>query len=317
MRDSSNRNTSIDAIKTIAAISVVFLHYNHVESHVGEIYTRIVFCVTTFAVPFFFMTTGYYLPQLVEKRRYKDYIKKILIMALCSTMFYFIYYCSTAPSSFEWLKTHYTVGATIMWLTGQDDPSGFHLWYFYCLLWSFAIVCIIIKYCKYKILYLIALTLVFYHFSGIDWFKCYTSSIPAITIGILLYNYRDKVKLLPLKYILAIIVGVFLLMVYICCNNRVPVGLFYEGHLMALLIFVLAIRQPHNQIFNSFAIIGLKYSAFIYILHVFVNEVLNRVICYDSILLQVVRPCFVFGISLLLSMMCVFVKDRVQIKKRI
>lgn len=305
----SARNTTIDAIKTIAALSVVFLHYNHVEGDAGEIYTRMVFGFVTFAVPFFFMTTGYFLPQLVEKHRHKDYVKKILVMALCSTTFYFVYFFSTAPDRLDWLRTHYTVGSIVMWLTGQDDPAGFHLWYFYCLLWSFVIVCTIIKYFSDKVLYVIALALVLYKFTGIEWFGCYTQSIPAITIGVLLYNYREKVAELPLKYILTVIVGVFLFIGYIGYNGHVPVSSFYGGHVMAFVIFVLAIRRPSIKHFGGVAIIGLKYSALIYILHVFVNDVLNRVICYDTVLLQVLRPWIVFGISLLLSVMCVFVKQ--------
>ncbi len=35
IKNTNSRNTTIDAIKAIAAINVVFLHYNHVGGGVG------------------------------------------------------------------------------------------------------------------------------------------------------------------------------------------------------------------------------------------------------------------------------------------
>lgn len=50
------------------------------------------------------------------------------------------------------------------------------------------------------------------------------------------------------------------------------------------------------------ATIGLKYSAYIYIFHVFINYMLNFVIEYDTILMQVIRPLIVFTVSLAFAM---------------
>ena len=69
IKNTNSRNTTIDAIKAIAAINVVFLHYNHVGGGIGEAYSRIIFNFTTFAVPFFFMVTGYYMIPLIQKER--------------------------------------------------------------------------------------------------------------------------------------------------------------------------------------------------------------------------------------------------------
>lgn len=262
----SSRNTNIDALKAIGALSVVFLHYNHIEGVIWGYYTAIIFSLTTFAVPFFFMTTGYFIPSLLINGRENSYIKKILMMALCSSSLYFIYYCSTAGNSIDWIKTHYTLGSTLMWVTGQDDPAGFHLWYFYCLICSFILTCFVIKRFKYKYLYCIAILLVCYHVLGTRWFDCYTQSIPAMSAGIVIYQYREKIIELPRLYILFLTLLTAALYVNHFVNEFV-MGAFYEGHLLALILFIFAIRHPDVKFYGSdwLAKIGLKYSAYIYI----------------------------------------------------
>lgn len=314
MTDQNRRNTTLDAIKTIAALSVVFLHYNHVNGELGNLYTRIVFNLTIFAVPFFFMTTGYFLVPLIERQRHKAYLKKILIMALCSTLFYFVYYFTVSPDNIEWVKAHYTPGTVIMWLSGQDDPAAFHLWYFYCLIWSVIISFFILTFLNRYVLYAIAVVVVIYRFLGIDWLYCYTQSLPAIALGVFLYHIRAKVSWFSHTPLFGCVILMLLVMIGEALYNKTTPGSYYEGHILALIIFIWGLCHPKVTGIGRLEEIGLKYSALIYIFHVFVNDVMSRIISYDSVLLQVIRPWLVFGISLLLSMMVVRIKNRIREK---
>lgn len=47
-----NRNHALDAFKAIAALGVVFIHYNHVGGDAGKFYTGLMLNITTFCVPF-------------------------------------------------------------------------------------------------------------------------------------------------------------------------------------------------------------------------------------------------------------------------
>lgn len=307
MENTNKRNINLDAFKTIAAISVVFIHYNHVSGCAGELYTRIIYNITTFAVPLFFVITGFYILPLIEKQRSSAYVRKILQMALCSSLLYFVFYLIDSPDRLDWLKTHYTIGTMFTWLTGQDDPAGFHLWYFYCLLWSFTIVSAVLKYLGAVALYIIALLMVIYHFTGNGMFYCYTISLPALTIGVCLFKNKDKVMRIPPKIAIACGIGMIGLMsVEAYYNNSVP-GYYYEGHILALILFVFAICSPSIPYAGKLAYIGLEYSALIYIFHVLANNLLCRVFEFDSVVSQIARPLFVFAISLILARSFIYI----------
>lgn len=317
IKNTNSRNTTIDAIKAIAAINVVFLHYNHVGGDLGEAYSRIIFNFTTFAVPFFFMVTGYYMIPLIQKESGKSYLLKILGMALCSTAFYFVFNLLMATDSHEWFISHYTPGTMFTWLTGQDDPAGFHLWYFYCLLWSFVIAYTVVKYSGAKLLYLIAGLLVIYHFTGINWFRCYTASLPAMAAGVFLFKNKDRIKSLSGNAVMLCMAFIIMFMGIDAYYQLFTSEIFYEGHILALCLFVFAISNPSVNGLEGLAHIGLKYSAYIYIFHVAVNNVLASFIEFDTVMLQVVRPFMVLGLALMLSMSYVYMKDNWRIRKRL
>lgn len=307
--DTRNRNSNLDAFKAIAAISVIFIHYNHVEGDIGEIYTRILFNITKFAVPFFFMITGFFLIPIVEKHREKAYLKKILIIALCSSAFYCGFYLVDAANHLGWLREHYTFGRVFTWLTGQDDPAGFHLWYLYCLLWTFAITVFIYKYSNFAVLYLVTLILVAYHFYGVGMFQCYTISLPAMVLGMVLYRNRSRISRLSPKIVAICAIGMFAIMGLEAYYDISEPGFYYEGHALAFIFFIIALSASVGFGSSRLAYIGLEFSALIYILHVFANNILSRFIVYDSIMLQVLRPWMVFGFSLGLAMICVYISS--------
>lgn len=307
--DIKNRNSGLDAFKAIAAISVVFIHYNHVEGDIGEIYTRIIFNITKFAVPFFFIVTGFFLIPIVEKHREKAYLKKILIIALCSSAFYCSLYLIDTADRLGWLMEHYTLGRVFTWLTGQDDPAGFHLWYLYCLLWTFTITVVIYKYSNFAVLYLVSLMLVAYHFFGAGMFQCYTISIPAMVLGMVLYRTRSRISRLSPKIVAICAIGMLVIMVGEAYYDISEPGFYYEGHVLAIIFFIFALCTLDRFNSSRMAYIGLEFSALIYILHVFANNILSRFIVYDSIMLQVLRPWMVFGLSLGLAMICVYMSS--------
>lgn len=157
------------------------------------------------------------------------------------------------------------------------------------------------------VLYLLTLVVIAYHFSDIGMFRCYTISIPAVVTGMLLYRNKDKVSKMPYKTVIMCAVGMFLFMGIETYYGFTEPGYYYEGHILALIFFVLALSM--TAIFKSgrLAYIGLEFSALIYILHVFANNILSRFVDYDTIPLQFLRPWMVFGLSLGMSMICVYV----------
>lgn len=309
----SKRNSALDVLKCVAAFFVVTIHYNHVSGFYGDIYTRMVFAIVETAVPIFFIITGFYLPVLIERNRVQSHIVKILRMALASSIFYFfVYLCdaSIRGNAKEWLSSHYTLGSLCMWLTGQDDPAAYHLWYFYCLLWTLALCGFVVHRWGYKILYAISLLAITYSFSGIGSFACYTTSIPCIAVGCILNQLNKKHSLCAGWIIIVCLVSAGGLL----AEAYFQIELFAHNLLRiscAAALVSFGVMNPHAGTGSTTAKIGLKYSAYVYIFHVYVNYLLNFIITYNTTLLQVLRPWIVFVITLVLVVLFCRIKKRI------
>lgn len=81
------RYDALDAMRLLAAFSVVCIHYWIVP---GSMVSRYVIVAARFAVPFFFMITGFFLQTVIDKGRFKECIHKIVMLAVGANILYFI-----------------------------------------------------------------------------------------------------------------------------------------------------------------------------------------------------------------------------------
>ncbi|KAB4219475.1 acyltransferase [Bacteroides uniformis] len=126
------RYDALDAMRLLAAFSVVCIHYWIVP---GSMVSRYVIVAARFAVPFFFMITGFFLQTVIDKGRFKEYIHKIVMLAVGANILYFILdsLYGTLEVSSIWDVCLQLLGAPI-W--------GGVVWYLFALIYS----CIIINY---------------------------------------------------------------------------------------------------------------------------------------------------------------------------
>ena len=91
METKSYRSYSIDFIKGIAAISIVFLHCAN-----NDAFDSIIHLIGRMAVPVFFIITGYFLPSMVKSGHLTNHIKKIIKLAIGALAFCFPVFCIEA-----------------------------------------------------------------------------------------------------------------------------------------------------------------------------------------------------------------------------
>ena len=193
------RNYSVDTLKCLCAILVVFLH---VSTPLSGYYIPITRC----AVPCFFIISGYlmYAVDNMDLKINKS-LKKIFIITMWSTALFAIMKLSIAYKNDDF--SFLSLTALCNMILFNENPFGFHLWY----LMAYLYVLLIVKWAYRKrslnILYiaipfLLLTDLVFGKYSLLIWGREFNYiymrnfafvGIPYFTIGMLLKKYSDKI----------------------------------------------------------------------------------------------------------------------------
>lgn len=126
------RYDALDAMRILAAFFVVCIHYWIVP---GSMISRYVIVTARFAVPFFFMTTGFFLQTVIDKGRFKGYMQKIVMLTVGANILYLI-----LDSLYGTLDVS-SIGDVCLQLLGAPIWGGV-VWYLFALIYS----CIIINF---------------------------------------------------------------------------------------------------------------------------------------------------------------------------
>lgn len=116
------RNYSIDCLKFLCAVMIVFLHVN-------TPYQEFILPITRCAVPIFLMISGYFLYSDEGKMAYRlvHAIKRIIGILIWSTvLFAVIKFFMVGYNSFMNISS---LRFLIKFIIFNDNPYGFHLWY--------------------------------------------------------------------------------------------------------------------------------------------------------------------------------------------
>lgn len=139
------RNYSIDTLKAICAIFVVFLH---ISTPIQNIYLPIVRC----AVPCFFMISGYFLMNDSIQTRIIKAIRKILKTIIWSSLLFALVKLMLNKGDFSSIIP--TSRQVVDFILLNENPLGFHLWYLNAYLYTLIFVYLISKYNYWRYAYL-------------------------------------------------------------------------------------------------------------------------------------------------------------------
>ncbi len=264
------RNYSLDTLKFVCAIFVIFIHTPQPE--IWEIYiTPLIRC----AVPIFFMISGYftYGKNNLIHTLYKRIIHLITILGIVFFFYLSIFLIVNGKDSLEHLSILFSYNFFLL----NSVPYCMHLWYIAAYIYVLLIMLIVEKFNLYKwlffltpILLLTALTIGKY--SEIILGNCYPTNytrnflftgLPFFALGMII----KKAKQLPNVYITGVGCIVFYILGIIEVINIKGLGDWYATTIfLSLSIFIsfINIKQVKDNIFSK---TGRENSLYIYLLH--------------------------------------------------
>lgn len=296
------RNFSIDIVKTFAALLVICIHTGY-PSVVGDYV--VAFCRV--AVPLFLLVSGYYYQNIIAKKKITVYYKKVLGLTFFSSIFYFI----VSDKKLDYL-------ITFRWdkmLIFNFPIAGDHLWYLFSLINVLVILSICYK-IRDRLFYLIPFLFIGnYILSFFPKFWLYRNSLftslPYFLLGMYIYKHNKSIFVLCKKKTLVyfFVIGLILQCLEVFLYKYW--GLIYvrDHYLMTSLLSVVIFSYAlvvKTQKENILSVIGKKYSAYIYILHIFILSCYHQFMNFwgnNGNYISYVKPLIIFISTLLVSFM--------------
>lgn len=275
----NNRNHSIDILKFICSILVVFIH-------TGWRYRNEFLPVTRCAVPCFFIISGYLLfdkeKQTIKPERLKRNIFHVIKISFWATLFFIAWKELLLITSYGhiWIPSIKSLKKMVFL---NVNPFGGHLWYLFAYLYVLLIIMLVNKYNKWKQLYFLVPLLLAPHiilllsnqnlsyvyvrnflFTGLPFFAIGTIIKSKSNINVN-KNIRNKVILITciiLFSITSLLERSFLLSM----GKPAVRELYISSVILAICLFLLALSFESKQK-TWFSDIGEKDSLYIYIFH--------------------------------------------------
>ncbi len=268
------------------------------------------------AVPAFFIITGYYYPMMAQKGHFWKHFRKILVMAICSSVLYGALKLQGQirhGDVDEWLRSTFRLRHIADFLLQNVDFFGFHLWYFHTVLYALVIFYFadkwnLTKYLRYAtpILLLILFAATFTRLNCTYYRNFLFMGLPCMMIGRLVSEGRDQsFSFLAKQRYMWVYAALSLLLAY---TQKFVLNQIYPGVVsrdmyvftLSLLLpfFYWCLRHPDFGKDSWLAVIGRRYSAYIYIFHVTVARLLQPRIEDSPFLNGYTIPFLVFGVSL-------------------
>lgn len=285
------RNKVLDAAKAIAAYSVVLLHVPF-PGKTGEV----VNALARFAVPFFFMVSGYF----CFKAREEDILKKmpgkathILVLTGVSYLFYLLWGCvqnaTEGKNVVDWLGKIITPSNIENFLRYNSSSAvKSHLWFLPALLYCYLIFWVIVKCRACKAAYLLIPVLLTGHIwmdegrflfgnaCRVMEFRNYLfTGIPFFLMGHLIHREQEilKKKISGFLCFFFVIWGAVMTTAEFFLIGKME--MYIGSVFLSVGIFLFSVLCQELSVPDFLEEAGEKYALFIYVLHPAVKEILQ------------------------------------------
>lgn len=194
---SKNRNYAIDMLRALGAFSVIMLHMQYIGYNAK--FVRIILLCARWAVPFFFLVSGYFFEQ-----RSKENLDKIFINTLKNLLCIFII-ANFIFFPFA-LKTEYYFLTDILSLKSLLVGDYIHLWFLGSMIFGYTILWLLLSLKIVVLLPIVSIiclsfsliadpysVFISYHIDG--QFSRFILSIPLISVGYLYSKYEMNAKI--------------------------------------------------------------------------------------------------------------------------
>ena len=269
-------------MKAICAFLIVCIHVPF-PGRVGAYFTAL----TRIAVPIFFMITGYFYSDTVARHKEKRQIKKILCLVVEANILFFIWNIALdilrKENMVTYVRSIFTGKSILEFLALNESPLAGHLWYLGAILYVLVIVLLADKLNCRKVLYcltpvLLIADLVLGKYSLLTFhrefpyilvrnFLCV--GIPYFCIGNIIREKQCSEKWN--KKVLQVLIVVFAITSLAERFALVNAGLnatrdhYLSTTFLAICLVVYTLKS--NWYNKGLAVIGRKYSTWLYIIH--------------------------------------------------
>ena len=281
-RAEQSRADNIDILKAICAFLIVCIHVPF-PGKVGAYFTAL----TRIAVPIFFMITGYFYSDTIARHKENRQIKKIFFLVIEANMLFFIWNIALNVLRREnivaYIRSIFTCKNIFEVLALNESPLAGHLWYLGAILYVLVIVllmdnlnCRKVLCCLTPLLLIADLvlgkySLLIFHrefpYILVRNFLCV--GIPYFCIGNLIREKKCSEKWN--KKVLQVLTVVFVITSLAERFVLVNTGLnatrdhYISTTFLSICLFVYTLKSNwHNK---GLAVIGRKYSTWLYIIH--------------------------------------------------
>lgn len=320
------KNSTLELLKLFASYMVVFIHvsfYGNVGIAVNAL--------ARFAVPFFFLVSGFYsyqIPCEKIKKRIGTILTLLVVATVCYSTFEIVTLLYWNMDGLVALLHRYTEVSTfinllIFNMPVSSDLSSGHLWYLLAILYVYVIFYFLTKFrVQEKTVFSISFFLLFLHIllgEGLSLFGIVLPiqfvrnfalmGIPFFALGLLAKKYEDKFQAIP-SYVIFIsaLVGIF---ESIFSRYYVGENELYIGSLFLLFAAICTFTKYADVQHPSFLTALEGCSTYIYIFHIILSSVIYMIYSvlgidiYSSALLENLHPigvcvcCTVFAYCLI------------------
>ena len=311
-----SRNMSLDVLKLIASYFVVFIHIKF-SGLAGDI----VEALARFAVPVFFMVSGYFAysnstEKLVSK------MKNIIKIYFCGAIIYICFYGIMAlydvgiKGAAWYCISYFNPVFIVKFIVFNVPRSSEHLWFLVALIYVYGLHYFIAKWKIKESIYLwIGVVLLAIHLLlgvglssiGIVIPICVIRNFlfmgyPLYCIGMLIRKNEDLIhkKITYRRAMILILIGVIETVInyFICGGNELYIG----SVLVAVALFIISLKTKDIRI-NEKVIKLSQTSTGIYLIHIMVGYSLERIVTADIPIVKNVLPVLVCIISTLVVLL--------------
>lgn len=287
------RNHTLDMVKAICAYAVVLLHI-HFPGTAGNVAN----VLARFAVPVFFMVSGYfcYRGDDTEFNRTGKKIWHVLTLILAAfpicALWDLLQNEINGDSQRKWLESLVS-GEHIrqFLLYNNSSQVKWHLWFLPALLYCYLLFALVSRFRLYRVAYVLIPVLLLVHF-GMEEFAPYLgehfrvmqfrnylfTGFPFFMAGHLIHRYQEKLEQVfegkRARFLDGMVVagGALSLVEYRYFEKQ---ELFLGSVCMAFGLFLLAIIKKDLKTPEFLGVVGQKYAFFIYLFHLCMADILK------------------------------------------
>lgn len=312
------KNRFLYILEAIACICVIIIHRKF-TGIIGDILV----VISRFAVPLFFLISGYYNYNTDKEKLKKRAVNLLKIFIIISFVYllYKEYYMLLTNT--KQIKITYQEIIALVAFNLTNFISG-HLWFILALIYTYIANIFISPKCKRVFLILPIISIILFYGIQIirpsigghvltsitrNWL---TIGVPFYGIGCIIKQKEEKIKISNKYLIILIILGMLLsICEFLLVKNALKVvylGDLYIGTIiMVISLFILAVKNPNLVTCKPIENIGMKYSLIIYLIHPLYIEIVDYVF---SLLKIEINDVLVLLIVFILSYLTSFLYEQ-------